>query len=254
MESETPAGFKDHFSGHAAAYRAFRPTYPPELFAFLAASAPARELAWDCGTGSGQAAAPLAAHFARVLATDASAEQIANADRHPNVEYAVAPAEACPLPSASADLILVAQALHWFDHDRFYSEVRRVGKPGAVIAATCYYAPSVAPEIDPILRRWEDFIRPYWTPERVWVDDGYRTIPFPFPELAAPELEVTVPVSLAGFLGYLGTWSASKQYLKKHGTDPVERFAPEFAAAWGDPETERTLRWVLAMRLGRIGV
>src|SRR5271155_781134 len=114
------AAFKDHFSGHAADYRAFRPTYPPELFAFLASVAPGRDLAWDCGTGSGQAAVPLADHFARVYATDASAEQVANADPHPRVEYAVAPAENGPLADGSADLVLVAQALHWFDHDRFY--------------------------------------------------------------------------------------------------------------------------------------
>lgn len=245
--------FKDHFSGHAADYRTFRPTYPPELFAFLASVAPGHELALDCGTGSGQAAVPLAGHFARVFATDASPEQIANAEPHPKVEYAVAPAEKCPLPGASADLVLVAQALHWFDHDRFYAEVRRVGKPGALFAATCYYAPTVGPDVDPILRLWEDFIRPYWTSERAWVDAGYATIPFPFPELPAPRFEVAVPSSLAQLIGYLGTWSATKQYLKAHGSDPVERFAPEFIAAWGDPSTPRPLRWELAVRLGRVG-
>jgi SAM-dependent methyltransferase len=244
--------FKDLFSGHAADYRAFRPTYPPELFTFLASIAPGHDLAWDCGTGSGQAAVPLAEHFARVFATDGSAEQLKNAEPHPKVQYAVAPAEACPLPERSTDLVLVAQALHWFDHDRFYAEVRRASKPGGVLAATCYYAPSVAPAIDPILRTWEDFIRPYWTPERFWVDEGYRSIPFPFEERAAPRMEVSVPVSLAQLIGYLGTWSATKQYQKRHGTDPVAQFAPEFAAAWGDPSTVRTLRWELAMRLGRV--
>ena len=246
------SGFKDHFSGHAAAYRAFRPTYPPELFAFLASLAPGRDLAWDCGTGSGQAAVPLATHFARVFATDASAEQVANAEPHPKVEYAVAPAEKCPLPDASTDLVTVAQALHWFDHDRFYPEVRRVCKPGALFAATCYYAPSVGPDVDPVLRRWEDFIRPYWTPERVWVDGGYRTIPFPFPELPAPRFELSVESTLAQFVGYLGTWSASKQYAKRHGAEPLDRFTPEFAAVWGDPSTVRTLRWELVVRLGRV--
>ncbi len=247
------ATFKDHFSGHAADYRAFRPTYPPELFAFLASAAPGRELVWDCGTGNGQAAGPLADHFARVFATDASTEQIANAEQHPKVEYAVAPAEKCPLPDACVDLVTVAQALHWFDHDRFYAEVRRVCRPGAVLAATCYYAPSVGPDVDPILRHWEDFIRPYWTPERAWVDAGYRTIPFPFAELDATRFELAVASSLAQFVGYLGTWSATKQFVKAHGSDPLERFAPEFATAWGDPATVRTLRWELAMRLGRVG-
>jgi SAM-dependent methyltransferase len=246
--------FKDHFSGHAADYRAFRPTYPPELFAFLAGACARHDLAWDCGTGSGQAAVLLAAQFARVFATDASAEQVKNAEPHPKVEYVVAPAEACPLPDASADLVTVAQALHWFDHDRFYAEVSRVCRPGALFAATCYYAPSVGPDVDPVLGRWEEFIRPYWTPERVWVDDGYRSIPFPFTELPVPRFELSVESTLAQFVGYLGTWSATKAFVKKHGADPLERFATAFAAAWGDPSTARTLRWELVVRLGRVNV
>jgi SAM-dependent methyltransferase len=249
----TAGSFKDHFSGHATEYRAFRPDYPPELFAFLASVAPRRDLAWDCGTGNGQAALGLAEHFTRVFATDASQKQLDEAPPHPRVEYRVAPAERCPLPDASADLVTVAQALHWFDLDRFYAEVRRVCRPGGVLAATCYYAPSVSAEVDPVLRRWEEFIRPYWSPERVWVDAGYRAIPFPFPEVPAPRFEVTINSDLPRLLGYLGTWSATKQYVKAHGSDPVERFGPEFAAAWGDPAAVRTLRWEFNVRLGRVG-
>jgi len=250
----TTPSFKDHFSAHATDYRAFRPVYPPGLFAFLASAAPGRTLAWDCGTGNGQAAVGLADHFERVFATDASAGQLAAAEPHPRVEHAVAPAERCPLPDASADLVTTTQALHWFDHDRFYAEVRRVCRPGGLLAATCYYEPSVSPEVDPVLRRWEDFIRPYWTPERVWVDAGYRTIPFPFPEpLPVPPMEVTAACDLARFLGYLGTWSATKQYVRAHGSDPLDRFGPEFAAAWGDPAAVRTLRWAFNVRLGRVG-
>jgi ubiquinone/menaquinone biosynthesis C-methylase UbiE len=247
------AGFPDHFSAQAADYRAFRPAYPDELFAFLASAAPARGLAWDAGTGSGQAAVGLAGHFERVLATDASAEQLRNAEPHPRVEYAVARAEACPLPDRSVDLVVVAQALHWFDRDRFYSEVRRVCRPGGVLAATCYFQPGVNPEVDSVLRRWEDFIRPYWTPERTWVDAGYRTIPFPFPEIEAPRFRLSVDATLARFIGYLGTWSAARQYLKAHGSDPLERFAHDFAAAWGDPAAVRAVHWQFNVRLGRVG-
>ncbi len=244
--------FKDHFSTHAADYREFRPTYPAELFAFLASVAPARERVWDCGTGNGQAAVALAEHFERVFATDASAEQVNNAQTHPRVEYAVAPAEKCPLSDASVDLVTVTQALHWFDLDRFYAEVRRVCKLGGLLAVTCYYEPGVDEKVNPVLRRWEDFIRPYWTPERAWVDAGYRTIPFPFPELPVPSFELTLESFLAGFLGYLGTWSATKQFVKAHGSDPLERFVPEFASAWGDPATVRTVRWEFTLRLGRV--
>jgi SAM-dependent methyltransferase len=246
----TPPGFKDHFSGHAKDYREFRPAYPPELFAFLADVAPRRELAWDCGTGSGQAAVALADHFAKVFATDASAAQLKNARPHPRVEYAVAPAEKCPLPDHVADLVTVAQALHWFDFDGFYSEVRRVTRPGGLIAATCYYEPGVGPDVDPVLRRWEAFIRPYWTPERAWVDAGYATIPFPFRELPAPEFELKAESTLEHFVGYLGTWSATKQYIKRNGADPLGAFRPEFAAAWGDPAAVRTVWWRFRCRVG----
>jgi SAM-dependent methyltransferase len=244
--------FKDHFSSHAHDYRAFRPAYSPELFEFLASVAPARDLAWDCGTGNGQAATGLAEHFAKVFATDASAEQVKNAEPHAKVEYAVASAERCPLADHCADLITVTQALHWFHLDRFYAEARRVARPGGLLAATCYYEPSVGPVVDPVLRRWEDFIRPYWTPERVWVDEGFRTIPFPFPELPVPRFDLAVESTLARFLGYLGTWSATKQYVKAEGSNPLERFAPEFAAAWGDPATVQTVRWQFNVRLGRV--
>jgi len=249
----TAGSFKDHFSGHAADYRAFRPVYPPDLFEYLASVVPGRDLAWDCGTGNGQAAAGLAGHFARVFATDASAEQLRQAEPHTRVEYAVAPAERCPLPDHTVDLVTVTQALHWFDLERFYAEVRRVARPGGVLAVSCYYDPSVGSDVDPVIRRWEAFIRPYWTPERTWVDAGYRTVPFPFPELPAPRFELTRESTLPEFLGYLGTWSASKQYTKATGSDPVQPFAAEFAVAWGDPGMMRTVRWAFNVRVGRVG-
>lgn len=244
--------FKDHFSDRAASYRAFRPTYPPELFAWLAGLAPSRTLAWDCATGNGQAAVPLASHFVQVLATDASAEQVAHAERCPNVRYEVAPAEACPLPDASADLVLIAQALHWVDARRFFAEVRRVLKPGGAVAATCYLAPSVCAEVDPVLREWEAFVAPYWTPERALLEDRFRGVEFPFAELPVPALEVSALVPLDGLLGYLGTWSAARAYEKQHGANPLEGFAPKFATAWGCAECVHPLRWELTGRAGRV--
>jgi len=85
--------FKDHFSKQAADYARFRPRYPREMFEYLGRIAPSRALAWDCATGNGQAAVGLAAVFERVIATDASEKQIANAEPHERVEYRVAPAE-----------------------------------------------------------------------------------------------------------------------------------------------------------------
>ena len=250
--SPSLGSFRDHFSEYAADYREFRPEYPPALFAFLASVAPGRELAWDCGTGNGQAAIGLAARFARVFATDASSQQIQQAEPHARIEYAVAPAERCPLPDRVVDLVLVAQALHWFDHDRFYAEVRRVCRPGAILAATCYYEAGVNADVNAVLARFQELVRPYWPPGREWVDAGYRTIPFPFPELAAPRFDMSISSDLPHFLGYLGTWSATKQYMKAHGSDPVSRFADEFAAAWGDAAMVRTVRWKFNVRLGRV--
>ncbi|MBA4066800.1 MAG: SAM-dependent methyltransferase [Isosphaera sp.] len=248
------AGFKDHFSRHAADYRAFRPDYPPGLFAFLSSAAPATDLAWDCGTGNGQAAVGLAGHFARVFATDASAQQVANAEAHPRVEYAVAPAERCPLPDASADLVTVAQALHWFDLDRFYAEVRRVCRPGGLIAVWTYDFHSVNPEVDPVLDRLQqEFVRPYWPAERALVDSGYRDLPFPFDELPVPRFGMTAAWSLRHLLGYMNTWSALRRYEEAHGSNPLDRIRGALAAVWGDPAAVRAVTWNFTLRLGRVG-
>lgn len=245
--------FKDHFSGHAADYRSFRPAYPPALFTFLADISPKRSLVWDCGTGSGQAAVALAAHFDRVFATDASAEQIRNAEPHPRVEYAVAPAEACPLPDHAADLVTVAQALHWFDFPRFYAEVRRVTKPGGLFAAWSYQLHGVNTDIDPLFARLQnEFVGMYWPSERGFVDAGYRTVPFPFPEVPAPPFEMTAEWDLPQMIGYMNTWSSTKAYTKAHGVNPVEMMQSDFAAAWGDPTTVRTVRWPFHLRVGRV--
>jgi len=146
--------FKDHFSKQASDYAKFRPQYPPELFKYLGAIAPQRKLAWDCGTGNGQAAVALASVFERVIATDASEAQIANAEAHARVEYRVAPAETSGIESDTMDLVMVAQALHWFDLDRFYAEVKRVLKPNGIIAASAYNLLKIAPAIDEIVNRY----------------------------------------------------------------------------------------------------
>jgi SAM-dependent methyltransferase len=244
--------FKDHFSGHADDYAAYRPTYPPGLFAYLAGLAPARELAWDAGCGSGQAALGLAAHFARVVATDPSAEQIRHAVAHERILYKVEPAERSSLAPSSADLIVVAQALHWFDLDRFYGEARRVLKPGGALAAWCYGLTRVSPEIDPIV---DDFYRnvvgPYWPPERRYIDERYASLPFPFTELDAPAFEMSARWSLDEFVGYLGTWSAVKRYRRERGEEALTLIRDRLARVWSPAQEKRAVRWPIHMRLGR---
>jgi SAM-dependent methyltransferase len=247
------SGFKDHFSGHADVYREARPTYPPVLFAWLAAQAPDRTLAWDCACGNGQATVALAAHFARVIGTDPSAAQIGNAAARPNIEYRVEPAEQATLADASASVITVAQALHWIDLDRFYSEVKRVLKPGGLFAAWTYADVSTGDAaVDAVKDRlYNDLTGPYWPPERKHVEAAYRTLKFPFVEIDAPPFPMVASWSADHLLAYFRSWSATQRYIKARGEDPVALIEPDLRAAWGDPARIREVRWQFHLRAGR---
>jgi len=249
-----PIPFEDHFSEVAANYAVYRPTYPESLYAWLAGLCDRHDAAWDCGTGTGQAAVGLAAHFDRVYATDPSAEQVAHAAPHPNVAYSVAPAEASGLPDASVDLVTVAVALHWFDLPRFYDEVRRVARPGAAVAAWCYTRAFITPGIDEIVEGYySGVVGPYWPMERRHVENGYANLPFPFDPIEPAPIAIEARWDLPHLLGYLRTWSATVRAAKALGRDPLEGPMPALKAAWGDPATVRTVRWPLGMRVGRVG-
>jgi SAM-dependent methyltransferase len=244
---------KDHFSGHAACYQQFRPDYPAALFEYLASLCRAHDLAWDCATGNGQAAVPLARYFATVVATDFSAKQIEQAERNAKVRYLVAPADQSPIEHSSADMVTVAQALHWFNLESFYREVRRVTKPGGILAVWSYEMHNITPEIDAIVQRlYSDIVGPYWPPERKIVEEGYRTLPFPFDELAPPRFKMVQSWNLERVLGYLESWSATQRYRKDTGRDPLALIADQLKAAWGDPERERDVVWPLNVRVGRV--
>lgn len=243
----------DHFSRQAAQYQASRPGYPAELFAFLADTAPARERALDCATGNGQAARGLAAHFGRVIATDLSPAQLAHRLRHPRLDYVAATAERLPIADRSVDLVTVAQALHWLDLPVFYAEARRIARPGAIVAAWSYGRLQVAPAIDAVVEHlYADVIGPYWPPERALVESGYRDLPFPFEPIPAPPFALLADWPLARLIGYLSSWSAVQRCKDATGSDPLATVADALAAAWGEPGASRTVRWPLALRLGRI--
>lgn len=245
-------GFKDHFSEAAAAYAAFRPRYPAALFAWLAAEAPGRDLAWDAGTGNGQAAVALAGLFRRVVASDASREQIAHAAPADGVEYRVARAESSGLAEGSCDLVTVAQALHWFDHARFFAEVRRVLRPGGLFAAWVYVDPALGDgPLDEGLQAFARRVGAWWPPERGLTDHGYRSIAMPLTDVPAPAFTLEMTPTLAEFAGYLRTWSATRRYRALHDDDPVAELEARLAAAW-PPGERRVLRWPLAVRAGRL--
>ena len=245
-----PGGFKDHFSGHADAYAAFRPRYPARLFRLLAEAAPGQELAWDAGTGSGQAALGLAAHFERVVATDASPQQVAAAPEHPRVTFRVGAEAGSGLDDGSADLVTVAQALHWFDRERFWAEVRRVLRPGGLVAVWCYSMARTAPEVDAVVDHlYEQVVGPYWPPERTLVESGYAGIDFPFERvpLAPPDMELEL--DREGLVGYVSTWSAVRRFMADRGDDPLPAFRERLAAVWG--EGTRRVVWPLSLHAGR---
>ncbi len=243
--------FKDHFSERAAEYARFRPRYPAALFRTLAELAPGRHLAWDCGTGNGQAAVGLAAHFDRVAATDPSAEQLAHARAHPHVEYRRGRESESGLEDGSADLVTAAQALHWFDTDAFYAEARRVLRTGGMVAVWCYNLPRIDPALDRLLDRFaNETVGPYWAPERQHVREGYRNLPFPFTQLAFPDCAMEGEILLGDLAGYLDTWSSVRRYRQVVGSDPLAEFVAELASIWGDASQPRTLRWPLTGRLG----
>ncbi|HEY2627043.1 MAG TPA: class I SAM-dependent methyltransferase [Candidatus Udaeobacter sp.] len=244
-------GFKDHFSQQASDYAKFRPGYPREIFAYLGSIAPSRQLAWDCGTGNGQAAVGLASVFERVIATDASGKQIANAEPHERVEYRVAPAENGGIKSGTVDLTMVAQALHWFDLDRFYAEAKRVLKPRGVFAASAYRFLHITPAVDDLVNRryYSEIVGPFWPAERALIMN-FEEIPFPFPEQETPAFEMKVDWTLDHLLGYLRSWSATQRFIAANRRDPLEEVAAELGAAWGDTKQPRRVIWPLTLRVG----
>ncbi|HEY0369784.1 MAG TPA: class I SAM-dependent methyltransferase, partial [Chthoniobacterales bacterium] len=229
------------------------PRYPRELFEYLASVAPNRDLAWDCATGNGQAAVFLGDHFERVIATDASEKQIANATPHEHVEYRVATAEASGLEPESVALVSVAQALHWFNRAKFFSETDRVLQPDGILAVSVYNFFKIAPGIDQAVSRfYSEVVGPYWDFERRDVENSYRGIVFPFEDVKAPEFKMTVSWSLEHALAYVRTWSATKAFITRRGFDPVDSLGQELEPIWSSPlKVEWPLRVIVRRKRQR---
>lgn len=242
---------KDLFSTQADLYKKFRPTYPPELYDFLLSQVPGRDLTWDCGTGNGQVAAVLSAHFQRVLATDISDSQMEKAPKLDNIVYEKRAAQASGLEAGQVDLVTVGQAVHWFDLDAFYREVYRVLKPGGKLAVWTYTLPETGyPEMDnAVLRFYSETVGPFWEFERRYVETGYASLPFPFDEIPVPVFWIQTTWTAETLAGYLSSWSSVQLYLKKYGKDPVVEFMPDIQGIVG-PDQSFEVRFPVFARLG----
>ncbi|MGH8049411.1 MAG: class I SAM-dependent methyltransferase [Arenimonas sp.] len=244
--------FKDHFSDHASSYAAARPRYPKLLFEWIASQCKIRALVWDAGCGNGQASIALAEYFDEVFASDPSGTQINSATPHANIRYAVEPAEQSSLPDNSADCICVAQALHWFDFERFFYEAKRVLRDDGLLVVWTYERSSVNESVDLVFQKlYRGTLDDYWPPERRHVEAAYHDIIFPLDEIQTPPFELRCDWNLSQYLAYLRSWSASQRYLKATGIDAVGLIENEMRQAWGNPEQVQPVLWPLTVRAGR---
>lgn len=226
---------KANFSANSSEYAQFRPTYPAELYSFLESLVEQKETAWDCGTGNGQVAGELAKFFKRVEATDISQQQLDNAVKMSNINYSLQPAEKTNFEDNSFDLISVAQAIHWFDFSQFYKEVNRTLKPAGIIAVFGYGLFKSNEQTNELINHfYRKIVGPYWDLERRYLDEEYRSIPFPFEEIQSPDLEMEIHWDLEHLIGYLKTWSAVKHFQKKHCYNPVDVISGDLRNAFGE--------------------
>jgi ubiquinone/menaquinone biosynthesis C-methylase UbiE len=244
---------KDNFSKQAATYANFRPNYPSELFDFILQNVDNKQVAWDCATGNGQAAKVLAAHFEQVFASDSSQAQIEKAVQKPNIHYSVQAAEMTDFAGQSFDLITVAQAVHWFNFDKFYQEIRRVAKPNATVAIWGYSMPQLQNDaLNPLLQTFYAVkTRPYWDAERRHIDEHYSNVPFPFNPIPTPQYRIEMQWNLAAMEGYLNSWSAVQHFIRREGYNPVDNFMADMRQFWQE-DAIQTVHFPLFLKLGKV--
>lgn len=241
-----------HFGNHSKDYFDYRPDYPNELFSFLSTLVNNHDLAWDCGTGNGQAAIHLAPYFTRVIATDINQAQLDVAPQVNNIDYHCWRADTTQIPSHTVSLTTVAQALHWFDLEAFYQEVKRVSRPDAILAAWCYSLGTISPEIDSIIQPFYNSLP--WPNERRYIDEEYSTLPFPFERVQAPQFLNQKLYTLNHLIGYLNTWSAVKEHIKQFGVNPIDSIISQLKEAWGSPQHAHSMQWKIHLLIGRVKI
>ena len=242
---------KDNFSSQSEKYAKFRPTYPSDFFDYLNSIIPNKENAWDCGTGNGQVALELSKTFDNVFATDISQSQIDNAVLADNIKYSIQPAEKTDFDSNQFDLITIAQAIHWFDFEQFYKEVKRTAKKKAVICVVGYGRIKISEQIDEVITNfYTNIIGTYWDQERKYIDENYQTIPFPFNELKIPNFENRHNWTLDHLVGYLNTWSAVKHFIRKKGYNPIDKLQNVIKQYWKNEE-KKEVKFPVLLRVGK---
>ncbi|OWK72518.1 class I SAM-dependent methyltransferase [Pedobacter sp. AJM] len=242
---------KDNFSTQAAEYAIYRPIYPVELYDFLFKLVEQKDTAWDCATGNGQVARILAQHFRQVYATDISEKQLSQALKLPNILYKVESSDQVNVADQSFDLITVAQAVHWFNFEAFYSEVKRTLKPNGLVAVMGYGLMLIDKKVDQVIYKlYEDILGKYWDSERRYIEEGYKTIPFPFEEITAPHFQIKTTWNFNQLIGYLNTWSSLQHYKKANERNPLEYVMIELKEAWGN-DAEKEVRFPVLLRVGR---
>jgi hypothetical protein len=240
---------KDYFSGHSKLYATFRPTYPDDLYSFIFKHVKNFESAWDCATGNGQVAQVLAKHFKKVQGSDISQQQLDNAVQRENILYSIQRAEQTNFPNNQFDLITVGQALHWFDFEKFYTEVRRVAKKDAMIALWGYAGCKVNPKVDEhFYHFYNHVVGPYWDSARKLVEEEYKNVPFPFNQISTPKFSINVEWTLEEFAGYLTTWSATQKFIKDKNYNPVPEVVKLIQPYWNEKEK---VTFPVFLKLGR---
>jgi ubiquinone/menaquinone biosynthesis C-methylase UbiE len=242
---------KDNFSKQSDLYARYRPGYPQELFDFILKQVEGRSVAWDCATGNGQTASYLSAHFTKVFATDISETQLAKAWQADNIFYSAQPAEKTDFEDNSFDLVTVSQALHWFNFELFYKELKRVTRPGGWFAAWMYGGMTISPAIDALKRHHHDVtLEAYWDPERKFVNENYVTLPFPLAEIPCPVFSMSYEWSLEELKGYFNTWSAIQKFITVNHYNPVDELMEQIKTHWTNERM--TVSFPLHLRMGRI--
>ncbi|MBO1926486.1 class I SAM-dependent methyltransferase [Thiomicrorhabdus sp. 6S2-11] len=241
------------FENNGANYATYRPVYPQELATALSQLCQNHQTALDVGCGTGQLTYLLSKHFVSVIGTDTSRSQLEFAQTAENIRYLHESAEDTRLENDSVDLVVVAQAAHWFNLDSFYQEVKRIAVQDAVIALISYGVPYIEASVNSVFQQgyWQQ-IHQYWPDERKHVENGYIELPFPFQEIDFPETFIHKEMNLDEFIGYIRTWSAYKKAQERQEVTAFTLFFEQLERSWGNRAKTHKVSWPISVRAGKI--